>query len=203
MAKYTQSDHVLASHQALTHPGIFVGVTTNEIDVTTKLFGQIYIYHANIEETANVEGVRYAIQTSRLTSTDDDWLTAVEFRTDVAAAASEAMTATEAAGVKVLAVAAITGFVEGEYLYIQDTGALANSEWRWNDLLVASTSIDIIDGLTTGKDSSDVIFNKAEQFYAKVDFGGVKRVRLFVWHRAAAGSNLHFKADMTTTDSIG
>ena len=113
------------------------------------------------------------------------------------------MTATEPSAETVLAVASTTGFVAEDILYIQDAGTLADSEWARCEQIVTDTSIDIVDGLTTGKDSSDIIFNDAEIFVAQLDLSAVGRLRVIFQHEGTTGANVHVKAIMVTGDSIG
>lgn len=200
MAKYTQSELELASHQSLTHPGIFVGTAVN---VATALSGQVFIYHANVETTAHAEPVRYNVQVSYSASGNEDWVTAIPFRTSVTASDTEALTATEPIGETSLAVTLTAGFTGGTYVYIQDAGTLADSEWAYLEDIVTDTSLELADGLTTGKDSSDVAWDEARAFTGWLDLAGVQRVRLYVWHNAATGSNIHFRGVINVATDLG
>ena len=120
----------------------------------------------------------------------------------ISTADTEAMTATEASGETVLAVAATAGFAAKDKLYIQDTTTLADSEWAYCGEIVTNTSIDLIDGLTTGKDSADVIWNDADIISFRIDCTSVERLRVAFVHEGAVGANCHVKAMMTTADSI-
>ena len=113
------------------------------------------------------------------------------------------MTATEPIGETVLAVVATAGFVATDLLYIQDTGTLADSEWARCQEIVANTSINLIDGLTTQKDSADVIWNDANVWAAQLDLTAVTRLRVVFQHEGTTGANVHVKALMVTGDSIG
>jgi hypothetical protein len=116
------------------------------------------------------------------------------------------MTATEPAAETVLAVADDDGFVALDDIYIQDTGTLANSEWAKVQEVVTDTSITITDGLTTEKDSSDVLWGSAQRFTHNLDLFGaaaVGRLRVIFMHEGAAGANMHVRAMMVTGDSIG
>ncbi len=184
----------------MTHPGSAVGA---DQDVTTDLACTIVCYHASVEETANTNPGSFFVQISPSSSGDEDWATVATFTATVSTPATEAMTATEASGETSLACASTTGFLEGDKLYIQDAGVLADSEWALCELVTLDASIHLFDGLTAGKDSSDFIWNDADIFTAQLDLTAVGRVRVLFLHRGAVGANCHVKAMMVTGDSIG
>ncbi len=192
MADVTQTLSELLAHQLITHPAIKVGTA---VDVLGDLAATIYIYHANIEETANATGVSYLIQINHTSGSTQDWITVHEVITSTSAAALENLTATEPIGEKVLVVAATTGFAALDEVYVEDVNTLADSEWGLVELVVGATSVDLVDGLTVAKDTSDNILS-AEKFVRYLDLTGVREVRIVVIHRAATGSNIHFKAEM-------
>lgn len=193
MADYTQSSVIaLLAHQALTHPDSFVGTAQS---VAGYLSGTVFIWHANVEVTANATGVSYKVQVSPEASGNEDWQTVATFITGTTAAETEALTATEPVSETVIAVASTTNFTVGDIIYIQDAGTLADSEWAEVENVVTNTSVDIIDGLTNAKDSSDFLWDQAERFVLHLsDLAGISRVRVVVVHRAATGSDIHFKA---------
>lgn len=190
----------ILSHQAVTHPDTVVGSAQ---DVSSKLAATIICFHASVEATANSNPGSFYVQVSGSSSGDEDWATVAVFTAIISTADTEAMTATEPSSETVLAVASTTGFVAGDNLYIQDTGTLADSEWAKCQQIVTNTSIDLIDGLTNGKDSSDVIWNDADVFVCQLDLTSVYRVRVVFQHEGATGANVHVKALMVTGDSIG
>jgi len=160
------------------------------------------MFHASVEATANTNAGTFLVQVSANSSGDEDWVTIHKFTATVSTADTEAMTATEPSGETVLACASTTGFAAGDNLYIQDTGTLADSEWALCDKIVTNTSIDLIDGLTTGKDSSDVIWNDADVFVAQLDLTAVGRYRVIFSHEGATGANCHVKAMAVVGNSI-
>lgn len=194
----TQGISIL-NHQAVTHPSTVIGSDQN---VATKISATIVMFHASVEAAANTNPGTFYVQVSASGSGDEDWVTVAKFTPQVSTADTEAMTATEVAGETVLAVASTTGFAAEDTLYIQDTGTLADSEWAHCQQVVTNTSIDLIDGLTTGKDSSDVIWNDAEIFHMQIDLSSIGRLRVFFQHEGAAGANVHVKAIMVTGDSF-
>ena len=201
MSTITKTDDVsVLSHQALTHPGSFVG---SSIAVGDDLACTIHLYHANIEATANATGVSYALQTTPEASGNESWSTIVPFVTTTTAAVSEPPSGSEAASQTDIAVASTTGFSVGNIIYFQDAGTLADSEWGEVENVVSNTSIDLVDGITNAKDTADFIWTEAELYVIQLDLTAVSRLRIRVVHRAATGSNIHFKAIMTRADSIG
>ena len=78
---------------------------------------------------------------------------------------------------------------------------MADSEWAKCEQIVTDTSIDLIDGLTTGKDSADVIWNDADVITVQIDISGVTRLRVVFQHEGATGANAHVKALMVTGDT--
>ena len=194
----TQGTAILA-HQAVTHPDTVKGSAQ---DVSTKLAATIILFHSSIEAAANTNPGKFLVQVSGSSSGDEDWATPIEFDATISTADTEAMTATEAAGVTELAVAATAGFVANDILYIQDTGTLADSEWARCQEISTNAFIKLIDGLTNAKDNADVIWNDADIFICQLDLTAVGRVRVVFQHKGAAGANCHVKGLMVTGDSI-
>lgn len=194
----TQGTAIL-THQVVTHPDTVKGSAQ---DVSTKLAATLFLFHASIEAAANTNPGRFLVQVSGSSSGDEDWATVHEFDATISTADTEAMTATEAAGVTELAVAATAGFAANDILYIQDTGTLADSEWARCQEISTDAFIKLIDGLTNAKDNADVIWNDADIFLCQLDLTAVGRVRVVFQHEGAAGANCHVKGLMVTGDSI-
>lgn len=188
----------LLTHQAVTHPDTVKG---SAVDVSTKMGATVFLFHASVEAAANTNPGTFRVEGSAAASGDEDWVTLAEVAATISTADTEAMTATEPSGETVLAVASTTGFVAGDRLYIQDTGTLADSEWARCQEIVSNTSINLIDGLTTGKDSADVIWNDADAWAIYVDLSGITRIRAVFQHEGAVGANVHVKGTMVTLDS--
>ena len=112
------------------------------------------------------------------------------------------MTATEPVGETVLAVGSTTGFAANDILYIQDASVVADGEWNRCQEIVTGTSIDLVDGLTTQKDSSDVIWNDADKFVCSLDLIAIGRIRVIFQHEGSAGCNAHIKAMAIYGDAI-
>lgn len=200
MATITKTQNIdVLTHQLVTNPATVLGSAQS---VTTKLGVTIAMFHASIEATANTNPGEFRVQWSPSSADDDDWVTIGRYTPTKTAAVTEAISGTEAADQDVIEVASTTGFASGDGLYILDAGTLADSEWAKCKLIVTDTSIDLIDGLTRAKDSSDAIWNQAEIFTHQMDLTSIGRYRVIFVHEGA-GANVHVKAVATTGDSIG
>jgi hypothetical protein len=201
MAALTKSQGIdVLTHQAVTHPDTVKGDAQN---VATHFSATLVMFHALVEATANTNPGSFHVQVSPESSGNESWATVAQFTANNSTADTEAMTATEPVGETVLAVASTTGFAANDILYIQDAGTLADSEWARCKEFVSNTSIDLVDGLTVAKDSSDVIWNDANVFVAQLDLTSVGRLRVIFQHEGVTGANVHVKAIMVTGDTIG
>lgn len=198
MADWTKTNQSLLSHQAVTHPATVQG---SDLDVSAMDTVGVTCFHASVEATANTNGGKFLVQGANTASGDEDWCTLIEFEAQATTADTEAMTATEPAAETVLAVAATAGFAADDILYIQDTGTVADSEWARCQEIVTNTSINLVDGLTNEKDSSDVIWNDAEIWFVSLDVRGLARIRVVFQHEGATGANCHVKALGTSADA--
>lgn len=199
MATISKSYAIALAHQAVTHPNTVVG---SALDVSTKLAASIILFHASVEAAANTNPGKFLVQISGAASGNEDWGTVAEFDATISTADTEAMTVTESASETALAVAATAGFAANDKLYIQDASVVADGEWARCREIVTDTTIDLVDGLTNAKDSSDVIWNDADIFTCQLDLTAVGRVRVVFQHEGAAGANCHVKGMMVTGDSI-
>lgn len=196
----TDSVEVL-SHQAAAHPITIVG---SAIECLTKRGVVIFLYHGYIEAAADTNPGTFKVQVRPDAgdgSATEHWITVAEFVAKGTTPDTEAISGAEAIGQTVIEVASTTGFVAGDLLYIQDAGTLADSEWGECQEVVTNTSIDLVDGLTVAKDSSDVIWNDASKFVCALDLSGIESFRVLWSHEGAAGANGHVKALAITHDS--
>lgn len=196
----TNNVAVLA-HQAATHPTTIVG---SAIDCRTKRAATLFLYHAYVEAVADTNPGKFLVQVrpdSGEGTVNEHWITVVELVARGTTPDTEAMTATEPVGETVMAVAATTGFAVEDEIYIQDTTTLADSEWAKLSSLVAATSLTMIDGLTTQKDSADVIWNDASKWVIPLDLNGIESFRVVWIHQGGTGANGHVKAEAVTYDS--
>lgn len=189
------------THQAAAHPITIVG---GAIDCRTKRAAVVYLYHGYTEATADTNPGSFKVQVrpdSGEGAVNENWLTVAQFTAKGTTPDTEAMTATEPSGETVLAVASTTGFAVDDLLYIQDTGTLTDSEWAELRTFATNTSVTLIDGLTNGKDSADVIWNDASRFVCALDLNGIESFRVVWSHEGATGANGHVKAIATTYDA--
>lgn len=196
----TDSVEVLA-HQAATHP---ITIKGSAIDCRTKRAAVVFLYHGYVEATADTNPGVFKVQVRPDPgdgTVNEHWITVAEFAVKGTTPDTEAMTATEPIGETVLAVASTSGFVAGDLLYVQDTGTLADSEWGECQEVVSNTSIDLVDGLTAAKDSSDVIWNDSSRFVCALDLNGIESFRVVWSHEGGTGANGHVKAIASTYDS--
>ena len=199
----TNNFAIVLTHAAVTHPTTVVG---SKIDVSTKRAVNIFMYHAYVEAVLDTNPGKFKVQVrpdDGAGSENEHWITVAEYPAKGTTPDTEAMTAIEPIGEKVLAVASTTGFVAEDLLYIQDTegGFNANSEWAECQEIVTNTSINLIDGLKVAKDSSDVIWNDAGKFVCSLDLNAIEAFRVIWSHEGAAGANGHIKAEAITYDS--
>ena len=195
----TQGIAVLA-HQAVVQPASAYGSAQ---DVSTKIAATIICFHAPIEAVANTVPGIWQIQGSGSSTGNEDWADIYTFSADSGTPGTEALTATEALGETVLAVASTTLFAANDVVYIKDTTTLADSEWGQIQEIATDASITLVDGLTTGKDSADFIWGNAERTVVQLDVMALGRVRVIFTHEGASGADVHVKALMITADTIG
>ncbi len=201
MAQYSQTIGTsLISHQAATNPATVKGSAQN---VSGKIRVALFLFHALVEATANTDAQKWLIQASGESSGDEDWVTIAEVPIkETGTPATEALTATEPGGETTMAVASTTGFEAGDYIYLEDTGTLGDSEWALVQEIVLNTSIVLMDGLTNGKDSSDVAWGSAEMQVVELDVAAFNRIRVIYMNEGATAANAHIKATMTSADEF-
>lgn len=207
MADFTQSVDTLAAHQAHTHATTDVSQTNAEVDVRTRLSAQVYVYHANIETTANATGVQYKVQGrwSTAADLDEDWVDLITFHTGITAAVAAEISGAEAAAETTIAVDAdpTAAFTRGIEIYLEDKSVVGDGEWgRCSSSATAADIVTIVDGLTNAKDAADTIWTQAETFTGFLRLDGLSWVRLLMLHTAATGSNIHFKAEMVSVTAL-
>lgn len=174
------------AHQHVTHANSVYGSSLTP--TAGALFARIHIHHGWIEGGTNTNPPSFYIQTN-LGTTNENWVTEQQFTMTTVDPVTEAMTATEASGETVLACASTTGFVADAYIYIQDINTVANSEWHQVDIIVSNTSVNITEGLVTGKDNADFLFTEAQNIPYRLDLGGVVRWRVIYKHEGSASMN--------------
>lgn len=186
MADFTVSSVFdLIAHQHVTHPNSVYGSARPATDM---LFARIAIHHGFIEAGANTNPGSFYIQT-RLEAAVDQWVTAFKITATDATIVTEALTATEPIGEKVLACASTTGFAANDYIYVTDVTGDTDDEWHQLDKIVTDTTLDIIDGLRAAKASGDDAFSDAQHWEYLLDLAGVAEYRVFYKHEGGTGMN--------------
>jgi len=196
----TDSVEVLA-HQLGTHPCVLKG---SAIDCRTKRAAVIFLYHGYIEAAADTNPGTFKVQVRPDAgdgSATEHWITVAEYVAVGSTPVVEDLTATEPIGETVMTVADEEPFASGDLVYLVDTTTLAASEWGEVLKVVVNTSIDLVDGLTTEKDSADKIWNDASKFVCALDLNAMESFRVIWCHGGAAGANGHVKALAITYDS--
>lgn len=195
----TQGIDIL-SHQLVTHPSSVYGSVQ---DVSTKFAATIFMYAGFIQSASNSDPGSFIIQFSAASSGNEDWVDIAKFTIgETGTPEIENLTATEAAGETVLAVASTAGFAVLDNIYIEDVSTLANSEWAKIQEIDSNVSVTLTDGLTVGKDTSDNIYGSAERFLMHIDLLSVGRLRVIFMHEGSTGADMHVKAMMVTGDSV-
>lgn len=214
MADFTiNGPTVLIPHSHVQHPDSVEGtiITLTE----GYLSAAIDMYHAFVEATVNTDPGRFSIFGSRDASAKDTWKHLIDIEVTNGTPVTEDLTNTEGANTKVLRVASTTDFTARENIYVRDTnagsptsttGALAsgeeNSEWHRVDKIVTNTSVDIMVGIQNQKDSSDELWDLAQQNTFNLP-PGYLRVRVDFSHEGTTGANVHVKAElMEITDIV-
>ncbi|KKN26050.1 hypothetical protein LCGC14_0878560 [marine sediment metagenome] len=188
MSDFTQAAVADAiAHQEITHPNSVYGSSLTP--TAGALWAIVHMHHGFIEAAANTNPGSFYVQTN-LEATGENWTTVAQFTVTNATPVIENMTATEPIGETVMAVASTTGFAANDYVYIQDVGTAADSEWHQVDIIVGNTSIDLTEGLVVAKDTSDNIFSDAENFAMKLDLSGVARWRVIYKAEGGTGANV-------------
>lgn len=200
MATISKSYAVALTHQAVSHSATVKGPV---LDVSTKLAVTLILAHASVEAVENTNPGKFLVLAAGAASGDEDWKIVGEFDATISTADTEAMIATEGAGETVLAVAATSGFVANDILYIQDTSVVADGEWGRCEKIVSNTSINLLHGLANAKDNADVIWNDADMFVWSCDVTSIGRIQVIFQHEGATGANCHVKAMAIYGDSIG
>jgi len=188
MAVFSQASVADAiDHQHVTHPQSVYGSSITP--TAGAMWAIIHIHHGFIEATANTNPGSFYVETN-LGTTNESWMTVQPFTTTDAAPVIENLTATEPIGEAVMTVASTTGFVANDYIYVEDAGTAADSEWHQVDRLdTVGTDITLTQGLVAAKDTSDNLYTEAEHFSMLLDLSGVVRWRVNYKHEGATGAN--------------
>jgi hypothetical protein len=210
MADYTEAEQTLLTQQRHTHSVTDVAVKGTEYDVKTFLSATFYVFHANIETTANATGVKYILQGRPEGSgagDNDNWVDLATFQTGTTAAVSAAIVAAgEAAAQTQLSVKAdpTASFTPGTSIYVHDVSDATKGGWHTVDFSATGGTheVTVIDGIENALVEDDLLLTEAEPFSTLVDLDGIAYVRGLVLHTAATGSDIEFKMILRVATDI-
>lgn len=194
-------DIEVIAHQAATHPTTIIG---SAIQTLTKRAVVIAMFHGYVEAVADTNPGKFKVQIRHNPgdgSVNKHWITVAEFVVKGTTPDTEALGGTEAIGSTSLGVASTTGFVAEDLLYIQDTGVVTDGEWNECKNIVTNVSIELIDGLTTAKDSADIVWNDASKFVCALDLNALESFRVIWSHEGTTGANGHVAVYCSFYDS--
>ena len=185
IADFTQAAVADAiAHTENTNPWSSLGSSITP--TTGALWAYITLHHAFVEVTTNTNPPSFYVQTN-LGTTDESWTTVAQFTATDADPVIENLTATEPIGETVMTVGSTTGFLYSDYIYIDDVGTPANSEWHQiQQINSVATDITLTAGLVTAKDTNDNIYSEAETFTMTLDLSGVARWRVIYLNEGTA-----------------
>lgn len=189
------------THQEVTHPE---SVVSAAIDVSAVIRATLFLFHAFIEIGANTNPQKWLIQTSALTTGDEDWITLQTVNISFAGTVTtEALTATEPVGETALAVTDASEYASGDGIYIQDAGVAADSEWGLVDIVDTTPAefIHLVDGLTNAKDASDFVFDNPQTNAIPLELEAHSRLRVIYINEGGTAMDTAVKATLTTLDS--
>ncbi len=177
-------------------------VKGTEVSVQNAIRGVISLFNGFHEVGANAGPQKWIIRTSGSASGDDTWgIWQTVNITFTGTTKIEPLTATEAAGVSSIAVAATADYVAGDEIFIHDGNDATQSEWGIVNNVVVNTSIELVDGLTTGKDSGDDCFDNPQINHIPIELEGMMRLQVLYSNRAVNGMHTSIKALLTITHS--
>ena len=176
-------------------------VSGTVVDVSNVIRGVISLFHGFHEVGTNTGTQKWIIRTSGSASGNDTWVIFQTVNITFSGLTKiEPVTTTEAAGVSSIAVAATADYVGGDEIFIHDGNDATQSEWGIVDNVVVNTSIELVDGLTTGKDDGDDCFDNPQINHIPIELEGVLRLQVLFSNRAVSGMDSSVKALLTTTD---
>ena len=173
------------------------------VDVSDMYSAMFHIDMALSNTTAHT-GSKIAVQVSSAESGDEDWTTLTEFIGPIGTANLANFDDTEAPGQTVLSVDVTTGFEDPEtrWIFIEDTGTVADSEMALLVDFVNDDTLTILDGLTNAKDTGDDLFNIAENYVVDIPMSA-NRARVIIDNTFDAdGATVHTKTRISKVTGI-
>lgn len=144
MAKTTEGAAVDAC-QEIAQNTILEGAT---FTLSAAYETMLHIWFALSNATAHT-GTKIRIQVSAAASGDEDWTDFMTFVSITGTTNLEVITNNPlaAAGTSIT-VASTTGYTAGSWIFLEDVGTFANSEWCFVTVVTTNTSLTTMDGVT-------------------------------------------------------
>jgi hypothetical protein len=170
------------------------GILKAEIDVADAIEASFSIRIGRKATTALTGNVRAWIGGSHTASGDAAWVPiGGDFLMDVAAAESEAVSGTVAAGATAITVASTTNLTEGEWIFLLNA-TIGNSEWARIYKLTTNTSVTVVDALVNAQTGS-TIYDLAGVWQVSVPEAlGYERLRVVVTNNSGVDVAVEVRA---------
>jgi hypothetical protein len=172
---------------------------SSELDTATKISATLYLQLGFIEAQVNTNPQRFIVQVSSEAADNDNWRNLAVYTIDFTGTPErEAITSQST---NTVTVASTTGVnTPGQVVYIQDAGAIGNSEWHHVES-ATGTVVTLYDAVTSAFDASDFI-NTAWEKTVQFDLSSVDRMRVVFENEGTTAADVHVKIDASTADSI-
>ncbi len=131
-------------------------------------------------------GTQYLLQASEKATGNDGWRTLAAFSADSAACSSALSSGAIAIAATTIVILSGTAFVANDLVFVADTTAATASEWTRVVSVTGTASFKILDGITNAHASTEVLYNKAENWAVTVDCSALTRARVVVNNNASA-----------------
>ncbi len=215
MATPTKTRTEVLAHQHLQHGQTATHAIGTTINVSTMFSASITMFLANVEVTVNAIPPSFLIQLNPDSTGDANWVTVATFTSGIIIAAeTEDITSQSTNDITTTGVGA-QDFPNDKPIYLRDTddatpvtasgnlaGAELNSEWHYVMDTPDTSSIFLIDTpVSSTWDTDDEVW-EAEIFRIDMNLENAMRLRVVVNHASATGSDIHFKAEMESFDSV-
>jgi hypothetical protein len=154
-------------------------VISSVLDLSSAYGATIGVRIGRAVETALTLPVIVRVELSMADSGNGYWIPVYTVQGATTAAASEALTGTEAIGSTVLECASTTGFAVGDIILIKNS-TVGNSEWARVAVVTTNTSLTVEEGIIAVQTGSTV-YNQGELYHFPIDgMTGAKRARVVV-----------------------
>jgi len=175
------------------------------IDVSTKMYGQVFVKVGRTIATALTNEVNFRLEGSAKASGNDEWVPIYAFTSTKGKATAVSTTVNDAtfnAADTSVTVTAGTSILAGDTLYFRETGTPANSEWA-RVLSVSTNLITLEEAITRGHTNGINVATNGEEISFPVNLLPLVRIRLVVdTASAASGQTVDVLAWLTTVDSV-